>query len=116
MPYHGSVYDASPFHWVRKGVSWRQYPAGTDAPTYRGDVVACAAATCDNASGTSSTTSQKSYRSLPLLTPPCRNRPFRSRASTLTSKPSQWYCCFPNCAASLITLLTAVLFGSNRPP
>ena len=53
--------------------------------------------------------------SLPLLTPPCRNRPFRSRASTLRSKPSQWACCFPNAAASLITLLTAVLFGSNRP-
>src|SRR5690348_6204733 len=41
------------------------------------------------ASGTTASTSQKSPRVLPVLTPPCRSRPFVSRALTAKSTPFQ---------------------------
>src|SRR5258706_13858374 len=110
-PALGMVYVMSPRYCVRYGSTTRQY--GVTTPN--GDVVLLPAAVPamelfdsplapDPSSGKAARSAQASWSLRPVLVPPCTVIPLRSRATRLTSTPSQFSICltrtFPDCARS----------------
>ena len=92
VPLHGcrttAAYDASAFHCVRNGVSWRQSPLA-HAAEGKMTGVACPVTAPNDDSGTSSTTSQKSVIVLAAADAALEEQAVAGAARpAVTSKPS----------------------------